>query len=102
MYFFKSINIKKLKGMICVSSANAQDRLRKHYEQKSSFSFHPLSYKCSPEADRVASVSLSRPIWELTFVVLLGNLVLACNFFPTHHLLFTSVEDGGGSTSHRK
>lgn len=39
MYFLKSVNIKKLKVMMCMSSANTQNRLKKYYEQKSSFSF---------------------------------------------------------------
>lgn len=102
MDFLKSINIKKLKGMMCMSSANTQNRFKKPLWAEILIFFSSLSYKRSPEADRAASASLPNPIWKLMFVVLLGNLALTCNFFQIHHLLFTSVEDVGGLTSHRR
>lgn len=97
MYFLKSISIKKKKGMMCMSSASTQNRLKNPV-----WSFSLLCYKYFPEAENTASASLPKPIWKLMFVIFLGNLALACMvFFHIHHL-FTSVKDGGGLTLDRR
>lgn len=98
MYFLKSISTKKQKVMMCMSSADTQNRLKNPI-----WSFSLLSYKCSPEAERAASASLPKLIKKLMFVVFLGNLAFTCIFFfHIWHLLFISMKDRRGLTSGRR
>lgn len=81
MYFLNSINIKKLKGMMFMSNANTQIRLKTAIWLEIFSFFSHLSYKHFPEASRAASASFFSMIQKLRLLVLWGNLVLTCNFF---------------------
>lgn len=81
MYFLKSTNIKKLKGMMCMSNANTQNRFKTILWLEVLIFFLLLLINIFLKLVELVQHHFFSPIWKLRLLVLWGKLALTCNFF---------------------